>query len=638
MNLYIRQLRKLRQLLTTDAIRLFMILIVVLLLRSVSSATEDDFYHHRFGYSLFNPNYISTPLDCGDIFLLQPPQLAILNLENCSDLIGFNPQFFHPDLVTAGRRVFLSSLYTGPRVTRVLWRGRPFRDARTGRSNLSLLPLIAVGGLRSTHYGALDGSIASGAIIDFQPHRLKCKTPVTHLTHRDGYYDFAPVEFIHSRQISAHSYITAGGLIPSSRGRFAHANYTGHILFGEYSTQLKNSDQITLSYMSNLNRTEIPFTPLRQVLTPDATLVNKIRRGDLDIQYIHNYTDNSSLELAIYRSESLLKEDTLRDYGRELGSRLQAIYNDFGLNLRFSRLDGILPGGSDYLLNEMEGTIGWQREFRHIKLWLLGGGQGWLYDRVRIIGACGTELNIKPIGRLSLELKQAVDPHSPEMIFVKYDNAFLYDDFQPAWNIDTDLPVHGTDKPPTITRGGCIGLKRNVYYGEIETAAFYWTDIHPVVWNDIPDSIITLMNIDDRYLYGWETTWRFDNEPYRAMISFVGMTLKEESSTFIPVSNREPGFRLSWETGWHKSFWNNDFETDISLSGKYIGKYEAYSAKGWEKIGGAYPLDIRFTLRIRNFNFYYGLHNWNAYPYYLVPGYKMIHKEEYWGINWMMVK
>ena len=130
---------------------------------------------------------------------------------------------------------------------------------------------------------------------------------------------------------------------------------------------------------------------------------------------------------------------------------------------------------------------------------------------------------------------------------------------------------------------------------------------------------------------------RFDREPYRAKISFVGTNLKEETSVIIPVAYREPGFKMIWEIGWHRNFWDNDFETDISLGGKYFGSFDAYGPNGWEKIGNAYPLDFRLTFRIRRMTLYYGVHNWNSYQYYLMPNYKMIHKEEYWGISWLLI-
>ena len=580
----------------------------------------------RFGHPFYDPDYVTSPLDGGILYLLSPLKYATCNYEHVGDFTWFNPEFFQPDLVTSGSNVFLSSLYSGPRGTRALWQGRPFRDGRTSRADLSLIPPAYIGGMRTTHWGALNGVIAPGAVVDFLPLRSRNDNPLTYISHCEGFYAFAPVEFMHTRRIGTGTYVTAGGLIPSSRGRWANARHTGHILYAGVETMLDSLNRLDFNYMSNLNRHEIPFTE-----TSD-----KIRRGDLDVSLERKISDASNLNLSFYRTESDIRLDTLKNYSRELGMGLRFTHRTIGGNLRLSHLDGELPGGAEYDLKEFEGTLGMRLDLDGLKIWLLGGGYGWLPDRVKPVASSSIEYSAAKIGDLFIELKQSVDPHSPEMMYAVYDTSRPRDEFEPAWNLDTGLPVMGADKPPTIHRGGRVGIRRIIPYGEVETAFFGGYDVHPVVWSVVPDSAISLASLDERYSYGWQTTWRYRQEPYRALLSFVGMNLREESNVFVPVELREPGLRILFETGWHRSFWNDEFEADISLSGKYYGRFSAYGPNGWEKLGPAYPLDFRATFRIRHFTFYYGVHNWNSFQYHLVPGYKMIHKEEYWGINWLL--
>ncbi len=599
----------------------------LLLIPFVLFAQVDDPYPTRFGHALFNPEYIDSPLDIGSIYYLSPIQLATLNIENCADLMGANPELYHPDLVTAGRSVYISSVCSGPRGTRVFWQGRPFRDIRTGRSDLSLLPPVYIGGLRSVHWGVLNGAVAPGSVIDLQPLEPQTKLPVTFLTHRDGFYDFGPVEFVHTRQVGERSFITAGGLIPSSRGRFAHAGYKGHILYGQYQAGLGADDNLTIAYMSNLNRHDIPFSEMS----------NKIRRGDLDAVYRHRFGDNASLEMSAYRAESAVKLDKLNDYGREFGGSLRMSRNNMGLYLRLNRVDGWLPGNTNYRLNEFEGTIGGKYKLGPIRLQLLGGGYGWLPNRIKVVAAAAVDVNIYPLGELFANVKQAVDPHSPEMMYAEYRGIRPWDEFEPAWYDSLTLPVLGSDKPPTIRQDGIAGIRRKIGFSEVEVAGFASIDRNPVLWSIKHDSTIALANLARRYSYGMKASLRFDREPYRAKISFVGTNLREESSVIMPVLYREPGFKSLWEISWHRNFWDNDFETDISLGGKYFGSFDAYGPNGWEKIGNAYPLDLRLTFRIRRMTLYYGVHNWNSYQYYLMPNYKMMHKEEYWGVSWLLI-
>ncbi|NQT33767.1 hypothetical protein HQ587_01150 [bacterium] len=594
----------------------------------ISQTDEDEKVPFRFGHAFFNPDYLTTPLDNGNIFLLSPLRHATLNVENTGDFTGLRTELFHPDLATAGRPVFLSSLNGGLRGTRVLWNGRPFRDTRTCRSDLSLLPPAAIGGFRSVHWGGLGGVIAPGAVIDLMPLEPSNRMPLTYLTHRDGYYEFGPVEFIHSRQVSSRSHLIAGGFIPSSIGRLSHGVYTGHILYGRFTTRLDSITDLTLSYMSNTNRHEIPFTTTSQ----------KTQRNDLDITFRRENGNNSSSEISAYRAESKTRVGIPHDYWREIGAVFRSVRQNLGLYIRISHLDGILPGGSDYSLIEVESTAGYKKKAGRFNLWFLGGGSGYWIDRVKPVIATGSDIELGKSCLLFLQLKQSSDPHSPEIMFAEYLNVNErpFEEFEPGWKAQPDSAIIGRKLPVTLYYDGRIGIRQSFQFGTIEAAGFNIIEKNPVVWHTGTDSIITPFTIEDRNRYGWQASWRYDYKPFRGEISMTGIVSGEEFPDTI-ISYREPDFRLVFEAGWHRSFWNNEFETDISMSGKYIGKFDAYGSNGREEIGGAYPLDFRFTFRIHHITIYWGLHNWNSYQYYLVPGYKMIHKEEYWGINWLLI-
>ncbi|MCF7811354.1 hypothetical protein K9N50_10255 [bacterium] len=607
--------------------RLITILCVFFLV--CTSHTEEKDYTFGFGYPLFNPQYISTPLDAGSYYSLQPMKLATSKVENVGDLFFPEPGIYHPDLVTAGRPVYLSSYANGLRGTRVFWRGRPLRDMRTGRSDLNLLPIANIGGLRAESWGALNGAIATGAAIDIQPLDIQIDEPLTFLTHQDGYYDFGPVEFLHSRPVAQRTQFTAGGLVPASWGRFEHSVYKGHILYGQVSKTIANSDQLSISCLSSLNKTEIPFTEL----------TNTRNRSDFDAEYIHHFENAIKLSLQAYHSESITKLDSLDDYGRETGISARLFKGDFGGYFRASRLDGNLPLDAKYDLIEIETSAGWSKRIDLYRLYGLIGGYGWAPVRIRPVFSAGIEADVSALNTAFIQIKQAADPHSPEMMYAEYRAARPFDDYQPVWRTRPELPLIGADKPVTIQQSGRIGLRRKVPYGEVEVSGFASNDINPVIWSVKHDSLITLTNLAKRYSYGWQGSWIFTNDPFRTSLSVTGIDFHEESGVSQPLTFHEPDFRLSWETGWHRSFWDDYFEADISLSGKYFSSFYAYESDsiGWQKIGGAYPLDVRFSFRIQRFNFYYGLHNWNSYQYFLVPGYKMIHKEEYWGVNWVLL-
>ena len=619
-------------------IRLFAVyLSTILSLTTFALSQTPDEPPVRFGHPLFNPNYTLSPLDGGDIYQLTSLERAVLNIEHSGDLLGNDIRFFHPDFVTAGRTVMLASLGSGVNGTRLLWRGRPFRDIGTGRANFDLMPLYSVGGIEAVHWGALDGVIGSGAVVQFQPLTLRYDQPVTVLYHRDGYYDFGPVEFIHSRRIGHNSYLSLGGFFPSSQGKFAHADYEGQTLHGEYVRRLGESTELTTAYMTGLHRVDIPFSDITRTT----------HRDDLDLQLVLSPNDRSRYEIGVYRVENRISYNGDGEYGRDVGLVVRGESGSFGGYMRINRMDGRLIGDSDYDLTQWEGSIGWRDSVGFVDLWLLAGGYGWWMDRIKPVTAGGLEAEVPVIGTIFASGKRAVDPHSPEMMFAEYrvnrpdDPERPVHDFDPTWNLYPELPVIGRTLPVTVNYGGNVGIRRNIRFGELELSGFRSVDRDIAVWSVDGDSVIIPKGLDQRTTTGWMLLWRWGkikNSPFRAMISMVGMNRFYEGVPEKSYWMEEPNFRLNWEIGWHRSFWDDQFETDILIGGRYFDSFYAYGSNGIERIGGAYPLDIRFTGRIHRFTLFYGVHNWNAYPYYLVPGYKMMHKEEYWGIHWMMLQ
>ncbi len=139
----------------TSRIKYFILVYIIsqVILVSYIPVSASDDYPMRFGHGLYAPVYDLSPLDAGQIYFLTSQQRAVLNIENTADLISNDLRFYHPDFVTAGREIYLSSGNIGTGSTKVLWRGRPFRDPSTLAADLSLLPPYSIGGLRMKSSG-----------------------------------------------------------------------------------------------------------------------------------------------------------------------------------------------------------------------------------------------------------------------------------------------------------------------------------------------------------------------------------------------------------------------------------------------------------------------------------------------------
>lgn len=588
---------------------------------------DDDKAPMNFGHPFFTPEYFLFPTDGGDIYLLYPHDASILNLEHSGDLLQNDLRLFHPDLVSAGREVFLSSLGAGVDYTRLLWRDRPFRNARNCRADFNLIPLKAVGGVRSTHFGVLKGLVSPGATVDFQPLNLKNEKPLTTLYHRVGFYDFAPAEFIHSRRAGQDTYMNFGGFFPSSRGRFAHARVSGHTLHGEMSRSFGPETKFTGSVMSILNRVDIPFTDVRR----------SIHRNDIDLK-LSRHQDDQLFEISGYRVVCVRSDRPwTKENSRESGVVMKTGNDRSGFHLRLSQVAGMLPEGSNYDLAEFEAGFGIRRRVGRFSWSMMFGGMGWWPHRVKHVGAINIDTEISETLHLYFAAKRSVDPHSPEVMFADYNTSRPVEEFIPTWKLNPDLPITGGILPVTTTRGVKIGIEKRLPLGSLNLSVFGRKDVDFYIWAVSGDSVISPVTRDNRITNGWQSSWKWSREPFRAGIGLLYLNQEFDSLPVGAYEDEEPSTRANWEVGWHNTFWNNDFETDLVLSGKYFSSFEAYGINGKEKIGGAYPVDIRFTARIRRFTLFYGLHNLNSYQYYLVPGYKMIHREEYWGIDWLLI-
>ena len=581
----------------------------------------------RFGYPLYDPNYRIAPLTGGDNFTLDTLQRATLNLEHSGDLLSCNNNFFHHDLVTSGRTVNLTSLGAVPRTTRLNWHGRPFRNVITGMPKFALFPLHRVGGVVSSRWGAVSGITAPGAVIEFLPLDVRYSDPITTLYHRDGYYDYRPVEFLHSQRLAPNTFGSFGGGYYASQGRYYHANQDDRSYYTEFIHYPNPCNRFTLSYMDFARRAEIPFTVIKE----------KSERSDLDLLW--NYAPDSigRYEVNFFRTESQNGWDDTDDYGREFGISARAEYGGWGSYLRVNRIDGRIVGDTNFGLFEIEGSAAHRQSFGSGSIWTSLGLTGYYPDRLKPVGAFEIRYDFPTVGVVFIRVNQAADPHSPEMLYAEYRDDRPHNDLEPAWVTNPRLPIVGRKLPVSLTRGGQIGMTRALLYGEIDLSYFGSITSNQTVWGVNGDSMITPIGMDWQRVAGWSASWNWSADPYRVSASIIGINSEFSLKQLEQYMITEPPVRLQCEVGWHESFWNGIFETDILFSGKYYSAFNAVGMTGIEEIGGAYPLDFRFTGRIKRFTLFYGVHNWNSYQYYLVPDYKMIHKEEYWGINWMLL-
>lgn len=597
------------------------------------------------GYTLFNPVYELNVLDGWDIFELTSDQRNLLNISNSADLLSADINSFSPTLAVDGREFAVSIQGVGLVGTRLLWRDRPMRNPRNNRADFNRVPALFISGVRSASISALSGVLGTGGVVEFTPVRLNLDKPVTALHHRDGYYGYEPVEFIHARRISSGTYVTTGGYFASTGGRLEHSQHEGHIIWGELSHQLTKNSLISATMMNRRDKTGISMTD-RWVSFND---------NDWDLEYNLNLSDSSKLGISGYRTWRTEDEAGFHDYAREAGGKISYTDSEYfigsksigsiGADFRIGRIDLKLPVDNNILLTEIEGAAGWRKQINRFSLWAIAGGNGWGPDRIRFTGNTGIEYKTEQYGSVFVSISQAVDPHSPETMFADYSDKRPTDDFNPVWRVRPELPVEGKVLPVTIAQSQEVGWKFRAENPELffnlsdlyfDITAFRTDLLNPVAWTVQNNNLLVPFTAEDRLISGWRSNLRVSYGHYRGSISAIGMNREDQIERGVPVLSAEPTLRLKWETGWHIFHWGDDFEGDVSFGGQYFNSFVSFCPDGWERLGGAYPLDFKLQMRIYGFTLYWGLHNWNSFNYRLVQGYKMMHKEEYFGIHWLL--
>ena len=615
----------------------------------------------RLGHSLYLTSddslNLNSNLSFGSVYRLNPIDRERVNLRHSSDLTAFDVRFFEPDLVTDGADAVLSGLGGGLTSVKLLRDGRLLRNPRNNWPDFNRVSPFFVGQIRSVTSGALDGVSAVGGVVALDPLYFATSEPITEFAYREGYYDFAPMDFLHARPIAGRTCLSAGGYMPSSTSRYENAEHHGHNVLLGLEHRFQPTLTASLSFQKRYDEHGIAFKDnLRRYWDDNLYGKLKWRNGQ------------NGLKLFGFRDERVEKENVFRGHYRESGGGLSASWGALGLYLRSSAVDLDLQQERRMRLTDVEGSLGATIPWDRLRLSAAVGGSGWYPNRVGLTGNAGLEADLPWLEvTLFSSLSRTVEPHSPETMYADYTaEARPTDVLDPVWNLRPDLPIQGAILPITRSLGGEFGLRKSFPIGiqpaqltgnrltkalktfflegmdsggklTIESAYFNRRETTPWHWTVQGNTLLSPRTISDRTIDGWRVATTWWQRPFSAMLSFINLNRQQRLEHGLGVVYPEPTFRLRWMAGWRRLFDNGNVEADVSFSGCFINGYYTYRASGWQELGRAYPLDFKASMRIRRFTIYWGLHNWNSYQYYLMPDYKMMHKEEYFGIDWMLV-
>lgn len=575
-----------------------------------------------------------------DVFLPIAPQAFFValpeaisrstHIRSLYDITFIHQNNFSPIMGVHGQSEFISMNGYGPNGTRVFFNSRPWRNPRTGLSEIDLMPTLFIDEVEVSGNGEHDGRMANGGVIAFETNIAAIDSPYTVLQYEEGYYKFAPAQFSHVRKLRANTTAAFRGMFPASRGRFPNSELSGLTLMAEFNHLFDSGSSLDFSVISLRNESGIPFTEFHRLR----------KRLDFDLAYQHLVYDEQSLKYRFYRTQVLDRYYSNREFRSldfETGLNIAHNFRNFNtsFNIANLNLDEGAVSKSELLEIDFNHTI--QLKYDSKKILLNGGFYGYSIERVRPQFSMQVDETVLNDLNYSLILQQSVDPHSPEVIFADYRGGSPMFDIHPVWRNNKTLPVVGNDLAVTVTRSAGLNLSKPMSNNLIFASLLYAIDKDPWYWVIDGDSIITPYAIERRNRFivngGFTRIW----DEYRFSLSAKGMFRDSSDPSKFLTLFPEPQYTGIWQFGWTKDYWGDAFTGDVWIGGRHYHSFNLISRNENRQVSGAMPLDFQATARIFNFRIYWGLHNMFVSRYEFVPGYPMMHKEEYFGINWTLL-
>ena len=541
--------------------------------------------------------------------------------EDLPDAIGLIPGFYHYDLALIGQQQYSFNGGGDPVFTLF---GMPLNDALTGRFDHTL---VSAGYVESLKIGSgyNDGFISAGEIIQSSTHKIDPDLPYSRINYRDGYYGLGIADFIFAQRMGDYLGFQVGGKISEFNGRFGNSAHLGQQIRSSLYWYRPDGWNIRGTYISNNQRNEITHSLDRRLLT----------RSDFFLNATADSTEHqTSITVHFYTSENdyLNRPDQLEDAFRfKIIRRMETA----GFSLRpmvyFSWYR--VKTGPGFEENQPALTASLSAA-KQISGGLTGSAAASLEYGRDFLPALSAGLDYALSQELKLGGKLSRSSRSPAPIHRIY-NLQTSDFFlpgSPVWQAPAFFPVIANNdlQPETASEArlfseidlfSAVNLKAAVFYKYLENTI-------GLKWNNL-SSNYTWYNAENTGLPGAEIllqTKRLKGFSFRTAQTFQN---PDRADNFIPRywSNLQIDYsRRAGDTALIYTF---------EVHGKYYGVREGEIGGVYHTLGDDNVWGARFIFNIHDFTLYWGNENIFSRQYELIPGYKMMHREEIWGINWI---
>jgi len=543
--------------------------------------------------------------------------------EDLSDILRLFPGMYPQDLGTLGAPLYFSPWGLWPGQMRYTLDGLPLERRYDGLWDPGLLPVSEIDSI-TFHPLPIGGLFpGAGGRVDITTRDMPVDSPYSEIRLREGFYDYGTVDFAHAQPIhKSLTFQSTGrlgwytGMRERTGSRFTHLrtklklrSFPNWRLEGVYSRTKSHSDSELNQAGQTLSRTE----------------------GQLAL------LPGDSLSLAFRPQLRLFLREDKEGWGdawraRELcgGALLSAT-----LLLPRQRLEGTaLAHLSSLQFPTQEKTAGQTVELS-------------VADSIDIVGALGIESGAGL--RLERDWEEPAYRFGARAILPIKKVCILFCGFQSVESFPDPLWLNGgyvLSERPLLLSSSLSNLGDSLIGCPREKERASQIEAGLSIDRARAQVRITAVRIAIENQF---SPWTSTSSPSPSTDSRWGgafegrllvrrdMTLETRWSllwaTENPLANADEmrGFsRLYFE----RTFFRAPLYVRASVMHTYLGERTAFSHWGTRVLDPTHLVGFRISARIKGFELFWGTENIGARHYEYVPGFLMIRKEEYWGVNW----
>ena len=538
--------------------------------------------------------------------------------EDMGDVLTTIPGVFQYDLGLFGQPLYIFSELGTPKV---FLYGIPLNSHYTGlydynQSSPNYLKRITLDN------GSEAGLISAEGAVNCFPRTFDPEIPYSRINYRDGYYGLGVVDFIFAQKLGAYHGFQIGGRISEFNGRRSFSEHKMEQFRGALYWRRPQGWDLTAVFITNRNKTQITQTTDRRLAARSDFFLTAQDSLSQSSMVIHYYSTEDDYYGKPDPSEEGYDLKLQRNFHhRSFQFRPSLYLNWYKVNSGNGSAENQASAvGNITTLYSFSENLSAETAFS------LEAGRDMLPGAALTFTA-----QIDERSKASLSLERS--GKSPAFICRTYDltaeNVYLPG--SDIWELPPDAEIEPNyNLDPEITNavrafgdfkiGDFISMKPSLFFKRLENhLRLCHTGGNTYAW----------LNDESCNISGAGTELFLGRRRGFGMKIAYTLQSMDEWRNFIPAS-----YGQCWIDYRNRAFEDN-LDYAIEIHGRYIGERQGEIGGVHKTLGDDNIWGVRFTFKIGDFTLFWGNENIFARQYEIIPGYKMIHREEVWGVNWI---